>query len=180
MPRFIAFLRAINVGGHIVKMDHLRQLFESLSFTSVETFIASGNVVFETRSKDARALEKRLEDKLKAALGYEVATFIRTEAELAAVAAYDAFPPNAVEAAGAFSVGFLSARVDDERKQKLLALRTEFDDFHVHEREVFWLCQKKQSESKLTIGAFEKALGTKATFRGLNTVRRMTAKYPPR
>ena len=39
MTRYVAFLRAINVGGHVVKMDHLRQLFESLGFSSVETFI---------------------------------------------------------------------------------------------------------------------------------------------
>ena len=54
MPRYIAFLRAINVGGHnTVKMDFLRQLFESLGFSNVETFIASGNIVFETTSKNA-------------------------------------------------------------------------------------------------------------------------------
>ena len=50
MPRYIAFLRAINIGGHTVKMDDLRQLFESLQFTSVETFIASGNVIFKAGS----------------------------------------------------------------------------------------------------------------------------------
>jgi uncharacterized protein (DUF1697 family) len=47
MNKHIAFLRAINVGGHTVKMDTLRQLFESLGFTNVETFLASGNVIFE-------------------------------------------------------------------------------------------------------------------------------------
>ena len=49
MPRYITFLRAINVGGHTVKMDRLREIFESLGFANVETFIASGNVVFERR-----------------------------------------------------------------------------------------------------------------------------------
>ena len=44
MPKHFAFLRAINVGGHTVKMDHLRDIFESLGFSNVETFIASGNV----------------------------------------------------------------------------------------------------------------------------------------
>ncbi len=45
MPKYIAFLRAINVGGHTVKMDYLRVLFETLGFSDVETFIASGNVI---------------------------------------------------------------------------------------------------------------------------------------
>jgi uncharacterized protein (DUF1697 family) len=65
MSRFIAFLRAINVGGHTVKMDDLRQLFEALGFSGVETFIASGNVVFETNARKVKALDK--EDRAEAA-----------------------------------------------------------------------------------------------------------------
>jgi uncharacterized protein (DUF1697 family) len=57
MSRYIAFLRAINVGGHTVKMDILRQQFEALGFSNVETFIASGNVIFETMAKNGRTLE---------------------------------------------------------------------------------------------------------------------------
>ena len=56
MPKYIAFLRAINVGGHIVKMDQLRKLFEELQFEHVEKFIASGNVIFDTKSKNIAAL----------------------------------------------------------------------------------------------------------------------------
>ena len=89
MSRWIAFLRAINVGGHTVKMNHLRQLFESLGYSSVETFIASGNVVFEAASKNAGMLEKKIENGLREALDYEVATFIRTDAELADIANYN-------------------------------------------------------------------------------------------
>ena len=51
MTRYIAFLRAINVGGHTVKMAELKRLFEALGFTNVETFIASGNVIFDSSAK---------------------------------------------------------------------------------------------------------------------------------
>ena len=85
MQRYIAFLRAINVGGHTVKMDALRVLFESLGFINVETFIASGNVLFETPDGDPQEMETKIEACLRSALGYEVATFIRTRAELAAI-----------------------------------------------------------------------------------------------
>ncbi len=57
MPKYVALLRAINVGGHTVKMDHLRRLFEALGFTNVETFIASGNVIFDSTSKSTKAFE---------------------------------------------------------------------------------------------------------------------------
>ncbi len=51
MTKYIAFLRAINIGGHNVKMDVLRQLFESLEFSNVKTFIASGNIIFESKTR---------------------------------------------------------------------------------------------------------------------------------
>ena len=93
MPRYVAFLRAINVGGHVVKMDHLRTLFEEIGLTEVETFIASGNVLFNSPSKSGPALERKIEKQLRTALGYEVATFVRTHAEVQQVAAYEPFPP---------------------------------------------------------------------------------------
>src|SRR5438093_11101582 len=92
MVRFIAFLRAINVGGHTVKMDDLRRLFESLGCSNPETFIASGNVIFESPVEDVRTLEKSIERHLRTALGYEVATFIRTAPELADIAKFQPFP----------------------------------------------------------------------------------------
>ena len=178
MPRYVAFLRAVNVGGHnTVRMDFLRRLFVSLGFSNVETFIASGNVVFETPSKSAKALERVIEDRLREALGYEVATFIRTGAELAAIANYKPFSQSDLDGAVALNIAFIADGLDDETSQKLMALRTDIDDFHIHGREVYWLCRKKQSGSKISNAVLEKALCRKATLRGANTVRKMAAKY---
>ena len=63
-------------------MDTLRELFETLGFAGVATFIGSGNIVFETTAKNAKMLERKIEKKLRQALGYEVTVFIRTDAEL--------------------------------------------------------------------------------------------------
>ena len=178
MPRFIAFLRAINVGGHTVKTDELRGLFASMGFAHVETFIASGNVVFETTSRNTRALEAKIGKKLKEALGYEVATFIRTDAELADIANYQPFRPSELEAAVALNIAFLAEPLDDESKRKLMALRTDMDDFRAHGREIYWLCRKKQSESTFSNAVLEKTLGKPSTLRGANTVKQMAAKYP--
>ena len=135
MPRYIAFLRAINVGGHnAVKMDFLRQLFASLGFANVETFIASGNVVFETTAKNTQALEREIENRLREAIGYEVATFIRTDAELAAIANYKPFSEAELARAVALNIAFLAGKLNDKSRQKLMMLRTEIDDFHIHER----------------------------------------------
>ncbi len=177
MSRFIAFLRAINVGGHTVKMDYLRQLFESLGFSRVETFIASGNVVFETTSKNIPALERKIQNRLREALGYEVAVFIRTDTELAGIARYKPFQPSELDAAVALNIAFLAETLDDKSKQKLAALRTDIDDFHVHGREIYWLCRKRQSESTFSNAVLEKTLGRQSTLRGATTVQKMAAKY---
>jgi uncharacterized protein (DUF1697 family) len=177
MSRYFAFLRAINVGGHTVKMDALRHIFESLGFTSVETFIASGNVIFEAGQQDPAALEKAIETRLHEALGYEVATFIRTAAELAAIASYQPFPQSDLDEAPTLNIAFLADPLDPASIQKLMTWRTEIDDFHVHRREIYWLCLKKQSESTFSNAVLEKALGRKATLRGVGTVKKMAEKF---
>jgi uncharacterized protein (DUF1697 family) len=177
MPRYIAFLRAINVGGHTVTMEALRQHFQALGFTNVETFIASGNVIFETPARNARSLEKNIEKYLGAALGYEVATFIRTEAELAAIVDEQPFPLDALTAAQAYNVAFLAEALNAAAHKKVLALRTDLDEFRVQGREVYWLCRKKQSESKFSNAVLEKTLGQSATIRGMNTLQKLLAKY---
>ena len=176
MARHVAFLRAINVGGHTVTMDKLRRIFEALGFDEVETFIASGNVLFSSPSKSLSTLERKIEDRLKVSLGYEVATFVRTAQEVVAIASYKPFPAAQVRTAGAFCVGFLAQPLDAAAKKSLTALASTIDRFHVHDREVYWLCEKRQSESKFSNVAFEKATGARVTFRGTNTVRKLAIK----
>jgi uncharacterized protein (DUF1697 family) len=158
-------------------MDYLRQLFEKMGFSGVETFIASGNVVFEATEEDTRELEKMIAQQLEASLGYAVAVFIRTRAELAAIAQYEPFSPALLAEAQALNVAFLAERLDQEAEQKLQALKNDIDDFHAHQREVYWLCRKKQSESTFSNLVFERKLGKKATFRGISTVRKIAEKY---
>ena len=65
MTKYVAFLRAINVGGHaIIKMTDLKQLFESLGMENVQTYIQSGNVIFESDEENAASMEKLIEDQV--------------------------------------------------------------------------------------------------------------------
>jgi uncharacterized protein (DUF1697 family) len=177
MQRLIAFLRAINVGGHVVKMDALRGHFEDLGFTDVETFIASGNVVFSSRAANLPALERKIEKALDEALGYEVKTFVRTDAEIRALADYKPFPPAAVASCASLNVGFLAGPLDAAAMKALMALKTDIDDFHVNGREVFWMCRTRQGESTMSNMRFEKMLKVRVTFRGVNTIARLAAKH---
>src|SRR5574340_102664 len=171
--QYFAFLRAINVGGHTVKMDVLRQQFESLGFSGVKTYIASGNVIFTAESDDPAALETLIEETLLNALGFPVTTFIRTPAELTAAAARQPFPADLYEHAAAFNVAFLKSPASPAAIEKLAGMENEIDTFHVAGREVYWLCQVLQSQSKFSNAALEKGLGQPATMRNVNTIKKM-------
>jgi uncharacterized protein (DUF1697 family) len=174
MTRYAAFLRAINVGGHVVKMDALRRHFAALGLAHVETYIASGNVVFDSRARAAGALERRIAAHLRRALGYEVATFLRTTTELAEVAGHRPFSedPGTV-----LYIGFLPRPLAAAERRLVLGLRPPDDEFALRPRELFWLCRTRFSDAEFSPAKMEKALGLPATFRGANTVRKMAERY---
>jgi uncharacterized protein (DUF1697 family) len=178
IQRYMALLRAINVGRHTIKMDDLRKLFESLGFSNVETFVASGNVIFESPPGDAQTLEKKIESHLHKSLGYEVATFIRSPSELTKIANYQPFPDTELAAEGSsLYIAFLPAPPSDQAQQKLMGFRSAVDDFHVHGREVYWLCRTRMSESAFSGALLEKTLGMPATMRNSTTVKKLAEKY---
>ena len=176
-PRYVAFLRAVNVGGRVIRMEDLRRVFEKLGFGDVETFIASGNVIFSSPSTEMEALERKIERALEKTFGYEVKTFVRTFAEVAQVAAHKPFPEARVQTAGAYCVGFLPARLAPAAAKRVLALKSAEDDFHINGREVYWLSTKRQGEAAFSNAVLEKTLDARSTFRGLSTIRKLAAKY---
>ena len=157
-------------------MAALKKPFEQLGFTDVETFIASGNVVFRTTRRSTSRLEAEISEALRASLGYEVATFVRTDQEVAALARYKPFPEAAMRAAHTVNIGFVAAPIDTPTRAALMALTTEIDTFHIDGREIYWMCKKRQSESKISNVVLERALKIRSTFRGLNTVVRLAEK----
>lgn len=174
MP-LIAFLRAINVGGHTVKMDRLRALFEEAGMREVSTFIASGNVIFEGDG-DAPTLERELGGHLEKALGYQVGVFIRTPEELAAIVSHPPFTAEEAEKAATLYVCFLPSDPGAATARKVAAVSTPTQMLRVHGRELYWLCHTKISESDVDDRVLASTLGMPMTMRNLNTLRRILAK----
>jgi uncharacterized protein (DUF1697 family) len=157
-------------------MEHLRTLFAELGFASVETFIATGNVIFGAPKEDARILEARIATHLRQALGYDVATFVRFPSQLAAVADCRPFPTGELDASGVtLTIAFLSDPPEAEAQRALMAFRSTVNDFHVHGREVYWLCRTRTTQSGFSGALLEKAVGMPTTLRNANTVRRIAA-----
>ncbi len=128
----------MNVGGHgVVTMDALKKIFESMGLTEVESFIASGNLVFS--SKGVKGLDAKIAAALENALGHEVATFVRTIDEVVAAAAYEPFPKRDAARFPTYLVGFLSKDLDAAGVERLSLLSTKEDLFHVRGRDFWWL-----------------------------------------
>lgn len=85
MTTFIALLRAVNVGGTgKLPMTDLKAMCEAAGFTNVRTYIASGNVVFDSALTE-KAVAKKLGASLEEYSGKPVGVLVRTGAEIAAV-----------------------------------------------------------------------------------------------
>ena len=176
MPRLVAFLRAINVGGHTVEMAKLKQLFEQLSLTGVQTFIASGNVVFDAPRSAPATLEKKIAAHLEKRLGYEVATFLRSPDELAAVLAHQPFK-KAIPDSTMF-IGFQATDSTAAAKKAVAALSTDSDDLLVHGRELYWRRHGTRfSDSDITGAKLERALGQPTTMRKITTVEKLARRF---
>ena len=182
MQHYVAFLRGINLGHRRIKMDRLRQLFEEMKFTGVATFIASGNVIFSSPARDGRRLAAQIEQHLAESLGYTVDTFVRTRAEVAAVAAFRPFsaadlahPGNTIHA------GFWRDAPSAEQARGLLDCRTPVDEFCVSGREFYWLCRIRTPESKVWASPAMKALKLPSTsMRNVTNLRKLVALFPAR
>ena len=174
MPRYVAFLRAVNVGSRTVRMDALRRGFADWGATGVETFIASGNVVFETTRRAVDLLERSVESHLAERFGFALTTFVRTIPELAAIAAQQPVPGLQSSAHARLFVGFMKRT---PAPSSIAPLRTDMDDFAIRGRELYWLRRAEMMQSIASGPQLEKLLGTPITMRNINTVQRLAARY---
>ncbi len=176
MATYAAFLRGINVGGHTVKNDRLRELFEDLGLEEVGTFLASGNLIFQTHDLNKSALEARIESRLREGLGYDVPTFVRTAEKVTAAAAHTPFPDAPEE--GTLHIAFLRDELDPATRKEVAELAKDTDRVAFIDRELYWLVAGRFTDSALGGPAVGKVLGDAWTLRTAKTVRRIAAKLP--
>jgi uncharacterized protein (DUF1697 family) len=178
MERYVAFLRGMNLGKRRIKNPELVAHFEAIGLEDVATFRASGNVVFvdpaaETESK----LQKRVEAELDERLGYDVAVFLRSAVEVAAIAARHPFDAKAIKASkGKPQVVLLGRKPNAKAKKAVLDLAPEGDLMVLEGRELHWLPTVGLSETEIDTKALDRALG-KGTTRTAGTIEQIAAKY---
>ena len=178
MPHYIAFLRAVNVGGaRTVKMETLRRVLEQPGFSNVASFIASGNILFETRAGNTGLLERRIEAALLQSLGYELTPFVRTGTELSHLVELEVFPPSKLGPADQLAVVFLSSPPSAHTAKSLNSFHSMTDELKVHGREVCWLRHTSAQGAAYAMVPLDQLLAGPFTIRSMSTLRRIAEKY---
>jgi len=163
MTRYVALLRGVNVGGTgKLPMSQLQAICRGAGFTRVETYIASGNVVFESRAAPTR-VRAALEDRVRAYAGKPVAVIVRSAPEMAAVLRANPFPK--AEPRHTYAI-FLNGRPPADALDQVSGRQDE--ELRLGAREIFVLYPSGMGRSKLRIPAAQSG-----TARNMNTVAKL-------
>ncbi|TMV50762.1 DUF1697 domain-containing protein [Paenibacillus mesophilus] len=173
---YIALLRGINVNGQkLIKMDHLKSIFESMPVSRVRTYIQSGNVLFEVEDRGTDQIRESIESKLKDALGYKVDVVVRTKDELELTVADNPFEEDGAPDDGKIYVSFLSEKPTAEALRVLASFQSDVDEYRVAGREVYIRCRGQYGKSLFSNNFLEKKLGVIATTRNWQTVNKLVS-----
>ena len=166
MTKYIAFLRAINVGGHgIIKMDGLRKLFEELNFKNIKTYIQTGNVIFETKETNLVSLTKKIEKYIQKSLDYEVDTMLRTIPEIE-----NPFKKAKLDKTLQMYLTFLHDEPSAELKKLLISSSNNITTFKIKERDVYTLYKRSDAKHPFSNNYVEKRLKVPATTRNWHVI----------
>jgi uncharacterized protein (DUF1697 family) len=173
MAIHVALLRGINVGGkNKVPMKDLAQMFEVAGCTQVQTYIASGNVVFAAKDALAKKIGGAISEAIEAKLGLSIDVVTRSAAELAAAAKANPFFKAGVDTKPLY-VGFLHELPSASRLAALDPNRSPPDEYRVVGREIFFRFVNSPARTKLTTAYFDSRLGTTSTVRNWNTLQKL-------
>jgi uncharacterized protein (DUF1697 family) len=171
--KYVAFLRAINVGGNaVLKMADLKKMFEAARLENVQTYIQSGNVIFET-DEDQDALTGQIERQLENVAKYKIELFVRPMREIQSIV--EKVPFTAKEGETIY-VAFLNKKPDKKSQHAMLAFQSDADEFAFKGRELYNL-RRDRDKTVFSNNFVEKVLKMPATTRNLTTIVKIVEKY---
>ena len=170
MAAYIAMLRGVNVSGHnTINMEVLRGLCEGLGFRNVDTYIQSGNLVFQSATENPAIFSKRIGEAILQSFGFDTPVIVRTSKEMRNVIANNPFLKEKGIDSSKLHVTFLSETAQKGSVKKLQTLATSPDRFYPAFREIYLHCPGGYGRTKLSNNAIEKSLSVRATTRNWKT-----------
>jgi uncharacterized protein (DUF1697 family) len=176
MPTFVAFLRGINVGGHIVVKEKLQKAFSSLGFQNISTYGQSGNIVFETDGANTEDIKNKIEGKLNKMLGYDVVVFVRTIPQLKKIIDLKPFRSKDKEGASFLVSMLTSAPLQFPLKLPLTIPKSTAQIISAKDTEVFSVTHGS-GEGGMPNPFLESKLKMKATTRNMNIIMKIVDKH---
>lgn len=171
MNTYISLLRGINVGGHAkIKMKGLAELYESLGFKNVRTYVQSGNVVFESNGNNINQIIKKIETGIQKKFDLSVKVTIRTQEEIKRIIKNNPFLKRKTIEIERLHVIFLSEKPDPALIKNLKVNKKESEEFIICGSEIYLYFPEGMGTAKLQPGILEKKLNVAATARNWNTV----------
>lgn len=169
MKTYISILRGINVSGQkMIKMADLKVLYEELGFTNVQTYIQSGNVVFESQETNPDKLQELIFNQLKKHYGFDVPNLILTPQEIE-----EALKNNPYQQYEKMYFTFLDEIPLAENLEKLKAFNYVDEYYEQSKKVIFFYSPNGYGNAKMNNNFFENKLKVKATTRNLNTVKKL-------
>lgn len=169
--KYVALLRGINVGGNnMIKMETLRATFSALGFKNVQSYINSGNLVFETGKADEGKLTKKIHDAIEKDFGFDISVMVRPSSTLVDLVKNNPF-------AGQFEndrymyVFFLDDELARDKKDLLLAQGNDNEMFAIIGCHVLCLLKIHIADSAVGKGFIDKKLKIASTARNWRTVK---------
>jgi len=171
MTKYLALLRGINVGGHKkILMADLRELFESIGFSGVKSYIQSGNVVFNSEIEDETELHRMIEFAIENKFEFRVPIRIRTADQMLQVMEKMPFTgSDFLDESSKIAITFLAMQPSEAQILELDKFVFAPEKLIVSGREAYSHCPGGFARTKLTNGVIEKKLGVSATSRNLKT-----------
>lgn len=164
-------LRGINVAGQKkVSMEELKKLYESLGFKIVQTYIQSGNVIFQFHDTNVSKLQKIIERKIKQSLGFDVLVLIRTKNEFQILIENTPFLNKDI---GKLHITFLSYAPIHVPLEEINKIKDKSEEFSISNREIYLFCPNGYGKSKLSNNFLERKLKVSATTRNWRTVTKL-------
>jgi len=178
---YVAFLRAINVGGHaVVKMIDLRDAFTTAGCKNVRSLIASGNMLFEAPAGSTEVLVRRIQGKLSALMGEAPVLFLRTMREMERLVASAPFKKFEAKPRVKLYVAFLSQKPRQRPRFPLRSAPEALEVIEMKNREAFIVSGKKKNGLSGFPNLFiEKQLGVAATSRNWSTIKKIVLAAAP-
>lgn len=171
--RYVALLRGINVGGNtMVKMEHLRTIFEDLGFKKVTTYINSGNLAFDVRVTAEPALLTKIETAVEKHVGKPVQVMVREQGDIARLLPNNPFEGQ-YESHKEMHVLFLKQKLSKEDEKWLKETVPSPERLVVTGREIYCHLPMGVADSYLGRGQFEKKLKIAVTARNWRTVEQL-------